>query len=267
MGRIQSIFDQCERKGEGALLPFITGGHPTLAATQGMLRGLSSAGAAICEVGIPFSDPIADGPVIAGSMHRTLEAGGTVDDVLAAVSSARADTEIGIVAMVSQSIVHRRGGDAFVHTLADAGFDGLIVPDIDLDRADLLLPTVDELGLSFSMLVAPTTTTRRLPCVLERCRGFVYLLARAGITGTHTDLDGLDSRVAQLRQHTALPIVAGFGIDSPELVNAATRCCNGAIVGSALVRQMDEADNPVDAGLTFVNALAHGLCHGQEKGA
>lgn len=263
MGRIQSIFEHKRSQGDTALLPFITGGHPTLRATQGMLQGLSDAGASICEVGIPFSDPIADGPVIAGAMHRALTDGTTVDDVLHTISAARSTTELGLVAMVSQSIVHRRGHDAFVRTLAEAGFDGLIVPDIDLDRADALLPTIDELGLSFSLLVAPTTTSRRLPSLLKRCRGFVYLLARAGITGTSSDLTGLDDRAQQLRQHTDLPIAAGFGIASPEHVKAVTSCCDGAIVGSALVQRMDESDDPVEAGLAFVSTLAEGLSQRQ----
>ena len=259
MGRIDTIFAKLRTADARGLMPFITGGHPTTDTTTALLQGLAEAGACICEVGIPFSDPIADGPVIAGAMYRTLVSGVTVDNVIASVAAARSHTELGIVAMVSHSIVHRRGDGAFVHTLADAGFDGMIVPDIDLERATTLLPAIDERDMSFSMLISPTTPDARIAELCNCCRGFVYLLARAGITGTSSSLEGLPQRMAVLRKATELPIAVGFGIASAQSVAEAVEHCDAAIVGSALVSALDAAEDPVKAGLQFVTDLATGL--------
>ncbi|MCH2138745.1 MAG: tryptophan synthase subunit alpha [Phycisphaerales bacterium] len=259
MGRIDTIFTALRAEGGRALMPFITGGHPTTAATTAMLEGFADAGAAIAEVGLPFSDPIADGPVIAGAMHDVLHAGTTIDDVLRAVRTAKAHTDMGLVAMVSHSIVHRRGDGDFIKQLADAGFDGIIVPDADLVAIDALLPTIDALQMSCSLLIAPTTTPARIEALVQRCRGFVYLLARAGITGQRSSMDGLDQRVNTIRQYTDLPIAVGFGIDSSAAVAQAVEACDAAIVGSALVKAIDTAQDPVKTALDTVTALATGL--------
>ena len=259
MSRIDDIFATLRTTNRRGLMPFITGGHPDVATTTALLQQLGSVGADIVEVGIPFSDPIADGPVIAGAMHRVLESGTCVDDILAAVSAARPATDLGFVAMVSESIVHRRGSGDFLGTLADAGFDGVIVPDLDPCRAAPLLLVADELDLSFSLLVAPTTPVERLQTLADNSRGFIYLLARAGITGASKDLPDLHDRVADVRAVTDLPIAAGFGIGTPQQVAAAVSACDAAIVGSALVRTMDEADDPLQDAIAFVESLAAGL--------
>jgi tryptophan synthase alpha chain len=265
MSRIDDIFATLRARNERALMPFITGGHPTLETTTALLQRLGSAGASIVEVGIPFSDPIADGPVIAGAMHEVLEAGTCVNDILAAVAAARPHTDLGIVAMVSESIVHKRGSEAFLHTLAEAGFDGVIVPDLDPSKAPPLLVVADELGLSFSLLAAPNTTLARVHTLAEHSRGFLYLLARSGITGASSTLPNVTHRVEQIRSVTDLPIAAGFGIGTPQQVAAATQACDAAIVGSALVRVMDAADDPTTEALAFVASLAKGLSHNQPR--
>jgi len=259
MGRIDTIFANLRTANARGLMPFITGGHPNTETTTALLQGLKTAGACICEVGIPFSDPIADGPVIAGTMQQALVSGITVDNVIASVAAARSHTELGIVAMVSHSIVHRRGDADFVYTLADAGFDGLIVPDIDPHQASTLLPAIDERDLSFSLLISPTTPDARIAELCDSCRGFVYLLARAGITGTSSSLEGLSQRVTVLREATDLPIAVGFGIASPQAVAEAVEHCDAAIVGTALARAIGAATDPVEAGLRFVMDLAAGL--------
>jgi len=259
MSRIDDIFSTLRADNRRALMPFITGGHPDVDTTTALLQQMGSAGANIVEVGIPFSDPIADGPVIAGAMHRVLESGTTVNDILDAVSAARASTDMGFIAMVSESIVHKRGSGAFFKTLADAGFDGIIVPDLDPTCAAPLLDVADDLDLSFSLLVAPTTPIERLQSIADNSRGFIYLLARAGITGASDDLPDLHERVAAMRTVTDLPIAAGFGIGTPEQVAGATTACDAAIVGSALVRTMDAADDPVREAISFVESLALGL--------
>ena len=259
MSRIDDIFCRLRSDKRRALMPFITGGHPTVETTTALLQQLGSASADIVEVGIPFSDPIADGPVIASAMHGVLESGTTVDEILSAIASARASTDMGFIAMVSESIVHKRGSGAFLRTLAEAGIDGVIIPDLDPALAAPLLEVADDLNLSFSLLVSPTTPIDRLQLLVENSRGFVYLLARAGITGATNDLPDLHERVAAIRAVTDLPIAAGFGIGTPEQVAAVTTACDAAIVGSALVGTIDAATDPVGAAISFVQSLASGL--------
>jgi len=259
MSRIDVLFRSARNEGRGLLMPFVVAGYPGLDATEMLLHGLKDAGAAVAEIGFPFSDPIADGPVIAEAMHEALTNGITVDAVFGTAARVRERTDLGLIAMVSESIVHRRGGERFIRQAADAGFDGFIIPDIDLLAADALLPTIDELDLSLALLVAPTTTEARLQEVLRRCRGMVYLLARAGVTGAREDLPDVEARVALIRRHTDLPIAIGFGISTPEQVKAATEHCDAAIVGSALVDRMRSDGNAAEAGLAVVQTLATGL--------
>ena len=259
MSRIDELFAAARRDNRRSLMPFVVAGYPGLDATEMFLHGLEEAGATMAEVGFPFSDPIADGPVIAAAMHHTLLQGVTIDTVLATVGRVRSSTGLGLIAMVSYSIVHRRGRETFVRELADAGFDGLIIPDIDLAAADTLLPAIDAADLSFAMLVAPTTLPDRLKAIVQRCRGFIYLLARTGLTGARGDMPDLTDRVAEIRQLSDLPIAAGFGISTADQVRSATTSCDAAIVGSALVDHMRAEGDAAATGLAFVQTLATGL--------
>lgn len=259
MGRIDTIFEELRRSGRRALMPFVTAGHPTLAVTETVLPKLDAAGASVVELGIPFSDPIADGPVIASAMHEALEAGVRPADVLDMVRRVRADLDCGLVAMVSCSIVVRLGGPEFVAEAAAAGIDGFIVPDADIDLARTLSAACATHDLAFAMLVAPTTPDDRLDEVLPLCRGFVYLLARAGITGERDTAPEIDAPLARIRSRTDLPIACGFGISTPEHVAAVTASADAAIVGSALVRRMGDADDPVAEATRFTESLAAGL--------
>jgi len=259
MGRINDIFAALKGEGQTAIMPFLTAGHPSLEATETTIRGLEAAGAHIVEIGIPFSDPIADGPVIAAAMHQALVDGLHVDDVITMARRVRHDTQLGLVAMVSSSIVEKRGAKAFLSQLQEAGFDGIIVPDIDTERADALLPIIDELDLAFALLIAPTTTDQRLDELLPRCRGFIYLLARAGLTGEQDQAPDVAAAVDRIRSRSPLPIAVGFGISTPEHVAAVTLHADAAIVGSAIVRRMSEAKDPASAACTYVATLAAGL--------
>ncbi len=259
MSRIDDIFSTLRAENKRALMPFVVGGYPGLDVTEMVIAGLDGAGAAMAEIGFPFSDPIADGPVIAAAMHETLENGTTIDTLLVTIERVRPRTEAGLIAMVSESIVHRRGGGTFIEQLASVGFDGLIIPDIDHTAADELLPTVDACDLAFAMLIAPTTTPQRLPELVDRCRGFVYLLAQTGLTGAREELPDLTARVAAIRALTNLPIAAGFGISTPDQVAAATAACDAAIVGSALVDRMAPGTDAPEAALAFIDMLSNGL--------
>lgn len=225
-------------------MPFITAGYPSLDATASSIAALERAGASIVELGIPFSDPIADGPVIAASMHDALEAGVTPPKVFELVKRLRSSTKIGLIAMVSDSIITRMGPERFIGQAADAGFDGLIVPDIDLDAARPLAGLARLRDLSFTLLIAPTTSADRIKHITELCSGFIYVLARVGITGESSQMDTsmLRQRIALIRAHSDLPVAVGFGISRPEHVASVTSIADAAIVGSALVRRMAGLD-------------------------
>ena len=247
--RIESIFKQRRDGGLKTLMPFIVGGRPDLDSLGGLLRTMHESGASIVEIGIPFSDPIADGPVIAGAMHEALESGITPESVLAQIALARRDNSIsglGLVAMVSMSIVYRFGTAEFCRRCAVAGFDGLIVPDVPLEEAAQIAPNAAEHGLTTTFLIAPSTPLDRAKRIAEKCSGFVYMLARAGITGDSGSgpSEDLGQRISALHDSSGLPIAVGFGIasegDVRRIVHSAG--ADAAIVGSALVKRLEETD-------------------------
>ncbi len=245
-------------------MPFVCGGFPGPGSTAAVLPALADAGAAVIEVGIPFSDPIADGPVIAAAMHEALKAGSTPMSVFNEVASARSQVAAGLVAMCSVSIVHRMGGPSgFCRQAATAGFDGLIVPDMPLEESADLRAAAAKAGLTLSLLIAPTTPDDRAARIAEASTGFLYLLARSGITGESAEPPKIGPRVDALRRVTPLPIACGFGISTTAHVAAVARHADAAIVGSALVRRMADAarsgaDPAREAGV-FVRELANGL--------
>lgn len=254
---LQSLFP-CSRPGR-AVLPFVTAGYPTLATTRALLPRMAATGVPVIEVGIPFSDPIADGPVIAESMHEALVAGCTPAGVFAAVREVRDRVAAKLVAMVSVSIVDRIGVGRFCADAAAAGFDGLIVPDIDIEDAPALRAACDGAGIACTFLVSPTSGEERIARIAGLCTGFVYALARVGITGERADAPDVAPIVDRIRRHTALPVAAGFGISTRDHVRAVLRHADGAIVGSAIVRQMREAiaagRSPEDAAVALVEQL------------
>jgi len=265
MNRIESIFGELRAGGRKALMPFVTAGYPSLEATGAVLEAIDQAGASICEVGFPFSDPIADGPVIQASMTDALNAGTTPIGVFEMIRQRRASLNMGLVAMVSYSIVYRMGIEAFVHQAQEAGLDGFIFPDLPLEESAAAGDIVRDAGLTCSLLIAPTTPPDRAAKIAQACSGFVYAVARTGITGeSDAAPEGLHERVTQLRQVTDLPIAVGFGISTAAHVRAVVEQADAAIVGSALVRQIIEHkdQSPDDIGKhvgAFVADLATGL--------
>lgn len=244
-------------------MPFITAGFPSLDATARTIPELQSGGASIVELGFPFSDPIADGPVIAASMHEALQHGATPAAIFDLVRNVRPQTTLGLVAMVSISIMTRMGPKLFIQEAAHAGFDGLIVPDLDPNEAQALFELAGDSSLSFSMLIAPTTPPQRIKAIVRTCSGFAYVLARTGITGERDAAPYVSERVKLIRSMTDLPIAVGFGISTAEHVAAVTAVADAAIVGSALVRRMGEANDPAAAAGRFTAELAAGLARRQ----
>lgn len=268
MSRLASIFaDLRARKGK-ALMPFVCGAYPAPGVTAGVLAAMERAGASVVEVGYPFSDPIADGPVIAAAMHDALQRRATPAGVTGEIAAARAaGLKIGVVAMVSVSIVHRLGPEKYFASLKSAGVDGVILPDVVLEDAQAWIASARDAGLTVTLLVAPTTDVKRAEKIARSCSGFVYMLARAGITGESASIatDALRERVRLLRGVSDLPIAVGFGVSNAAQVRQIVHDCDAdaAIVGSALVRRMCDAQaagqDPILAAELFARELAKGL--------
>lgn len=257
MNRLRSAFDELRRAGRRGLLPYITGGYPDPAATAEILRRLDPQRCVCVEVGIPFSDPIADGPVIQTSFSRALERGFRLDGLFAALRTARDEVRVPLLAMVSYSIVHRREPQRFVAQAREAGFDGLIVPDLAIEEADELAAVGHAHDCPLVMIIAPTTEEQRQRRIAELSEPFIYYQSLAGVTGERQALPAdLTMHVEQLRHQTGKPICVGFGISTPEHVRAVCAVADGAIVGSAIVRRMNDA---VDRGLSRSELADHVL--------
>lgn len=265
MNRIDEIFQRLRSTDAKALMPYITAGDPTLDATIAMLPAVESAGADICELGFPYSDPIADGPTIQASMNYVLNKGLHISDIFESVARQRSKVNLGLVAMVSYSIVHRMGVDTFMSDAAAAGFDGTIVPDLPVEEADGVHDAAGAAGLTCSLLIAPTTPIERAQKLAQASSGFIYLLARAGLTGERSQLPAdLPDRVNRLRDVTDLPIAVGFGISTAQQVQEVVQVADAAIVGSAIMRRVAEARDQEDSQVVelvqqFIAELAGGL--------
>jgi tryptophan synthase alpha chain len=265
MNRIDKIFADLRKEGRRALMPFLTAGDPDLKTTAALLPALEAAGASVCELGIPFSDPIADGPVIQASMTHALAGGVRPADVLEMVSKVRGKLDMGLVAMVSYSIVYRLGGGNFLRDAAEAGIDGFIVPDLPLEQCTDTAAAAANHGLVCSMLVAPTTPQDRSERIVKASSGFVYLLARSGLTGERTELPPqLRGRIERLQAVTSLPIAVGFGVSNREQVRQVVKLADAAIVGSAIMRRVDDLraqslSARVEGVRSFVTDLSAGL--------
>jgi len=226
------------------VIPFVVAGHPTLDELPDLLRSLSNAGAPVIEIGFPFSDPIADGPVIAQAMHNAIESGLTLDATLDRITSARQEIDAALVAMISVSIVARRGYERFAQDAAAAGLDALLIPDAPIEELQPIREAAAGAGLGLALLVSPSTPPERAALIARECTAFVYLLARAGITGDDSRAGApadLEARTRVLRNATDAPIACGFGIKSPDDVRAVTRHADAAIVGTAFVNAINGA--------------------------
>lgn len=246
MASIASALERAREAGRLPVAPFLTVGDPDTSFTVAAVERIAGAGAALCELGVPYSDPIADGAVIQASYTRALGRGTTVDavfDVSRRVSSAVA---MPLVAMTSYSIIFRRGIRDFVRSAADSGLSGLVVPDLPLEESDPLDRAARDAGISLTRLVTPTTPADRAERIARLSTGFLYCVSVAGVTGERSGLpEGLAERVAWLKRVASVPVLVGFGISSPEHVRAVAEVADGAIVGSAVVRHLQGlADDP-----------------------
>jgi tryptophan synthase alpha chain len=246
MTSIEKLFTTLRREKRKALMPFVTAGDPDLAFTAAVLKEVVGRGAHLCEVGIPYSDPIADGPVIQASYTRALEHKIKLGDILKTLGEVAPKVKAPLVTMVSYAIVYRHGLEQYVEDVCKRGLAGLIVPDLPVEESAALAKVCVARDVSLIQLVTPTTPRERAVRIAETSTGFLYYVSVAGITGERTKLPPeLVENVGWLRTQTDLPICIGFGISGPEHVKLLAPVADGLIVGSAIVRRIaTAADQP-----------------------
>ena len=242
-----------------ALMPYLMGGFPDLEGSLRIGEAYADAGADLVELGVPFSDPLADGPVIHAAGTAALRAGATVDGVLDVAR--RLSPRLPVVVMCYANVVLARTAEGFASALAQAGASGLIVPDLPFEEAPAVLAACDAEGIALVPLVAPTTPDERLAAIGSRARGFVYTVSVVGTTGERANVEDAGAAVlARAKAHTDVPVALGFGIGTPEQAAAAADAgADGVIVGSRLVRAAQEAADPAAAVSELVTAMATAL--------
>ena len=259
MTRIDAKFAELNAKGRKAFVTYVMAGDPDFDTSLEIVRGLPEAGVDIIELGLPFTDPMADGPTIQLAGQRSLEGGMTLQRTLELARKFReGDDTTPIVLMGYYNPIYSRGVDAFLVEAKEAGIDGLIVVDLPPEEdSELCIPS-QQAGLNFIRLATPTTDDNRLPKVLQNTSGFVYYVSITGITGAANAVAGdVGPEVARIKSATDLPVIVGFGIKTPEGAADITRVADGAVVGSAIVDQIAKGNSPADV-LAFVKSLADG---------
>jgi tryptophan synthase alpha chain len=242
MNPIDALFRRLRAENGKAFMPFLTAGDPDLAFTREAIAAVAGAGADLIEVGFPFSDPIADGPVIQASYTRALARGLKLADVFRAVFDVASTPgwQMPMVAMASYSLIYKRGPATFLSQAIAAGLNGAIVPDLPAEEADDLAKLTADRDFRLVLLVTPTTSPRRAERIVKACGGFVYVVSVVGITGERDRLpQALREQVARLRTMTDLPLCVGFGVSRPEHVRELKEIADGVIVGTALVRHLE----------------------------
>lgn len=241
-GAIGEAFGRCHEEGRKAFIPYLTAGDPDIETTGQLMRALVDGGADLIELGVPFSDPIADGPTNQRASTRALSSGTTLSAILALVSKERSRVEVPIVLFTYFNPIHVRGVDVFARQAADAGVDGVLCVDLPPEEGEgEFIPTMQENGVDCVFLLSPTSTRARIKKVSESSSGFVYYVSRTGVTGERDALPAeLVGEVKQLRKRLHLPVAVGFGISTPQQVRAVAEIADGVVVGSALVRVVEE---------------------------
>lgn len=259
MSRIEDRFAALGAENRAAFIAFVMAGDPDHDSSLEIIRGLPGAGVDLIEIGLPFTDPMADGPAIQAAGQRALAAGQTMKKTLAMVRAFRAgDAETPIILMGYYNPIYSMNVDRFVAEAREAGVDGLIVVDLPPEEDDELCLPAARAGLHFIRLATPTTDDGRLPAVLKNTNGFVYYVSITGITGAAAAVAGdVGPEVARIKRRTELPVCVGFGVRTPENAAEIARVADGVVVGSAIVNRIAEGDSPAEV-LEFVRSLADG---------
>lgn len=259
--RIQSLFKNLRARDKAALIAYVTAGDPSLARTPGIVAALERGGVDLIELGVPFSDPIADGPVIQRGSDRALKAGTTVKGVLEIARAIRKSSEIPLLLFTYLNPVLRYGLDALARDAKAAGIDGCLLTDLSVEEASPYVQAMRSAGLDTVFLGAPTSTDERLRLVARYSTGFVYLVSRTGVTGERKDLsNSLAPLITRMRASTNLPLAAGFGISTPEQAAAVAGMADGVVVGSAFVRLLEQ-----NAGDDAIEGFARDLRHAMDR--
>jgi tryptophan synthase alpha chain len=265
MNRIVQRFEQLKREQHKGFIAYIGAGDPDLNATRGLALAFDKLGVDVLELGVPFSDPLADGLVNQLSSQRGLLSGTTPPKVLATVAEIRKVSQIPIVLYIYFNLVHRHGLEKFVQDASAAGVDGLLVLDLPPEEGETYESLMGQAGLCNIYLVAPTTPEDRIEFIARRARGFIYYVSREGVTGMQTKVaDTLGQMVAKIRSHTELPIAVGFGISTAEQAMTVARAADAVVVGSAIVNQVAETGKSqelIPRVSQFVAALIKGVKH------
>lgn len=259
MTRIDDTFAKLKAEGKKAFVTYVMAGDPNYDTALEVVKGLPDAGVDIIELGLPFTDPMADGPTIQLAGQRALEAGMTLEKTLQTVRDFRAGNDTTpIVLMGYYNPIYSRGVDKFLADAKEAGVDGLIVVDLPPEEDDELCIPAQNAGLNFIRLATPTTDDKRLPKVLQNTSGFVYYVSITGITGAAAaQATDVGPEVARIKSSTDLPIIVGFGVKTPESAEAIASVADGTVVGSAIVERIGRGDSSSDV-LAFVKSLADG---------
>ncbi|MCC7491422.1 MAG: tryptophan synthase subunit alpha [Fimbriimonadaceae bacterium] len=258
MGRLADIFTACRARGDRALMPYLTAGDPDLATTAALLPAITAAGADIIEIGVPFSDPLLDGPVIQASANRALAAGTTPTAVMDLIAAVRPEVAAGLIYMVPTNLVQRHGLQRFAEDCARVGVDGVLITDLPPEEAGPWQAAADAAGVETVYIVAPTSSPQRIALAAERCTGFLYCISRRGVTGVQAALPPeLGEVLARIRAVTSRPVAIGFGISTAAHVRAVGQIADGAIVGSALVQAV--ADAPPERRVAVAAEFVAGL--------
>ena len=235
MSKIKSSFENGK-----AFIPFITCGDPDLETTEKIVREAVINGADLIELGIPFSDPTAEGPVIQGANIRALAGGVTTDKIFELVKRLRKNLSIPMVFMTYANVVFSYGAEKFISTCHDIGIDGLILPDLPFEEKDEFLPICDKYDIDLISLIAPTSD-KRVGMISKEAKGFIYIVSSLGVTGTRSEITtDLDTLVSVVRQNTDVPCAIGFGISTPEQASKMASLSDGAIVGSAIIKIIEK---------------------------
>ena len=257
--RIENLFNALKSQRRAALIAYITAGDPSPERTPGIVAALERGGADLIELGVPFSDPIADGPVIQAGAERALKAGTTLPKVLEIARMIRKTSEIPLLLFTYLNPAMRYGFEKLGRDAKASGIDGCLLTDLSVEEAEPYVKSMRAAGLDTVFLAAPTSTPQRLKLVAQYSTGFVYLVSRTGVTGERAALSGLlQPLISAARAVTNLPLAAGFGISTPEQAGAVAKIADGVVVGSALVRLI--ADHASDAQIeSFTRALRNGM--------
>jgi tryptophan synthase alpha chain len=263
MNRIDKKFQELRDEGAKAFMPYLCAGDPTPELTSKLLLTLEEAGADLIELGVPFSDPIADGPTIQRASERALTHHISLQQILEMVATVRKQTDIPIALMSYYNPIFRMGEDAFCKAAQDAGVDGVIVPDMPPEQAQSLLEIAPNYNLATIFLVAPTSPSERMQLIASVSTGFVYCVSVTGVTGARAMLsDEIAPMIAELRKHTDKPISVGFGVSTPDQASQVAQIADGVIVGSAIINVIEEHINDEAKLLTAVKQFALDLAAG-----